>query len=369
MHDVVSTLMRRCIQYRRHVHGGYIFVSLFYRYSAAYFLCPLSGLAEPFAVSVMVENTTRCTVHTLPVINTFHPKPSERNFSICLAPLNCNYSRVYELIEWIELNLLMGVQYFTLYKYSIAENIQHVLTYYSKRGLVEVLPWNIPISVREPEEIHYFAQLAALNDCLYRNRHKTKLLAIIDLDEFIIPRKPEDLTWLDMFSSLPDSSSYIFRNTFYRANRQNIKLSYQFLEKAHRYKLKTLETLQRDTYIYPMNWRSKVIVKPTAVVTVGIHNIWEHTKGTSYGVETENGLLHHYRFWNYTEERYFQERDKTGTKDSYIDETILKYKDALIKHVENTWTALTGLDMGLPKSSLHTGYKTHKQENERMQEM
>jgi hypothetical protein len=62
----------------------------------------------------------------------------------------------------------------------------------------------------EPVEIHYFAQLAALNDCLYRNMYVSKYVVFQDLDEFIIPRK--QLTWTDMLQNLPKGhAAYMFR--------------------------------------------------------------------------------------------------------------------------------------------------------------
>lgn len=39
------------------------------------------------------------------------------------------------------------------------------------------------------KEIRTEGLFAALNDCLYRNMYRYKYLALIDLDEFIIPRQ------------------------------------------------------------------------------------------------------------------------------------------------------------------------------------
>jgi hypothetical protein len=80
-----------------------------------------------------------------------------------------NYSKAYELVEMIELNRILGAEHFVFYNYSTNSNVNHVLEYYKKMDIVEVLEWNLPMKVdtwpkkNEPVEIHYFAQLAALN--------------------------------------------------------------------------------------------------------------------------------------------------------------------------------------------------------------
>ena len=310
----------------------------FTRYTAAYFLCPSIDRTEPLAVSLgKDDNSSVCKESILKVSKT-RKGDAKRNFSICVAPLNSNYSRAYELIEWVELNRLLGSQFFTFYNYSFANNIQHVLSYYSERGLAEVLPWNLPTSVQDPEKIHYYGQLAALNDCLYRNRYKTKYLAFIDLDEFIIPRQESDQTWSDMFNRFPDASAYMFRNTFFGINWQQNSDNYSFKDIARLYGLTTLTKFQRSSAIYPDNWRSKVIVQPLKVETVGIHNVWEYAEdGGTHIVREEDGLLHHYRFWNSTELGNGRIKD----------ETILKFKDDLIQRVKVAWTDLNNVNMGL----------------------
>ena len=249
-----------------------------------------------------------------------------------------NYSRAYQLIEWIELNKILGVQYFTFYNYSTASNTEQVLSFYSKRGLVEVLPWNMPLSIKNPEEIHYFGQLAALNDCLHRNRHKTKYLAFLDIDEFIIPKQNDVYTWSKMLKRLPTVSSYGFRNVFFRRNWNSLKSEQGYSKAARKYRLITLTKFRRDKFVFPMYSRSKLIVEPKKIETVGIHNVWGYKEGVEMSdtlpVDEGIGLLHHYRFWNNTD----------TSSESVIDKGVLKYKDGLITHVKQVWSNLTDIE-------------------------
>lgn len=303
------------------------------KYTAAYFFCPLTEQIEPLAVSLSLNDKKSACEPVLPVYKNKPSKESEYNFSVCIAPLNCNYSHAYAFIEWIELNRILGSQHFTFYTYSAANNIQRLLSYYSKHGLVSVLPWNLPISVQNPEEIHYFGQLAALNDCLYRNKYKTKYLAFFDLDEFIIPRQEIDRTWTDMLKRFPVASGYKFRNTFFPINLESLNVNYNTQELAKHHKLISLMKLQHENKIFSPNERSKVIVDPDKVETVGIHFVWRYKEGGAYNVLVQDGLVHHYRFLNQT------------ITDLIADETALKYKDALVRKVKETMDKLTDLEM------------------------
>ena len=259
---------------------------------------------------------------------------------MCVSPVHDNYSHAYGLVEWIELNKILGVQYFTFYNYSMASNIEQVLSFYSKRGLVEVLPWNMPISIKNPREIHYFGQLAALNDCLYRNRHKTKYIAVLDIDEFIIPKQNDVYSWSEMLKRLPIVSSYGFRNVFFRRNSDSFQSGEDYSKAARKYKLITLTKLRRDKFVFPLYQRSKLIVNPKKVETIGIHNIWGYKAGEvnsdTLPIAEDIGLLHHYRFWYSTD----------TSSESVVDKGVLKYKDELIKSVKQVWNNLKGVRNG-----------------------
>lgn len=54
------------------------------------------------------------------------------------------------------------------------------------RPAVTMLPWDL--RMRSQKEIRTEGLFAALNDCLYRNMYRHQYVALIDLDEFIVPR-------------------------------------------------------------------------------------------------------------------------------------------------------------------------------------
>lgn len=78
--------------------------------------------------------------------------------------------------EWIEWHLSQGVEKFYIYDNESTDCTREVLHPYIESGVVEY---------------QYFPgqkrQLAAYDDCFERHRFDTRWLAVIDLDEFIVP--------------------------------------------------------------------------------------------------------------------------------------------------------------------------------------
>jgi Domain of unknown function. len=94
--------------------------------------------------------------------------------------------------EWIEWHRNLGVEKFYIYDNESTDNTKEVLASYIESGLVDYTFF--------PGERK---QLAAYDDCFEKHRLEARWLAIIDLDEFIVPIKhktvPEFLKPLEKF--------------------------------------------------------------------------------------------------------------------------------------------------------------------------
>ena len=290
-----------------------------YRYRACFFLCSASGVSTPLAVSLVINDTCQSPLNVLPVLS--RPRSSAgRNFTVCVAPLRLETPYTNELVEWIELNRILGVEYFVFYNYSINSNDSQILQYYSHRGLVEVHPWTL----RLRDKIWYFGQMTAINDCIFRHKNNTEFLAIFDLDEFIIPRWENDRTWNDMLQRLPRASSYIFRTVFFpRQIKEKGHGSGRTANNSNEYKFITMEKINRTPKIWPAKKRSKAIHNPRNVDVGGIHYARSFTRGKEIVVNASVGLVHHYRKWNF---------DTTES-----DTRTLLYRTELTDRVVRTW--------------------------------
>lgn len=96
-----------------------------------------------------------------------------------------------KMIEFIELNSLLGINHFFLYNDTASNQVNCILRDYVAQGRVTVLPWKLDMVSQK--EIRTEGLFAALNDCLYRTMYHYSHIALIDLDEFIVPRHNETL--------------------------------------------------------------------------------------------------------------------------------------------------------------------------------
>lgn len=306
------------------------------RFTCTFYICPVPANMKPTTVSMV---TSECGKPTSSIY-VHGPDGNNGNFTVCVTPLNFNYSKAYELVEMIELNKILGASHFVFYKYSINKNVERVLDYYNDKG-VELVQWNLPMQVdtwpkkNTPVEIHYFGQLGALNDCLYRNRYKSQYVVFQDLDEFIIPRKHSN--WSQLFATLPkNKGSYMFRNTFFRKDWPDTELNFTGKHIAQKYKSVTLLKQSRESKIFPRKHRSKYIVNPQNVEALGIHSVNRFRGGGEHFVEPGDALMHHYRDWENPGDK--QPRTK--------DDSILVYKDKLLESLQRTWDNLKDVQLG-----------------------
>jgi len=91
------------------------------------------------------------------------------------------------LKEWIEYHRLIGVDHFLLYNHRSTDGWWAVLSPYIQEGIVEVVQWS-----SQPQNI-YLAQRRAQDDALRRLRSRSRWVAFIDTDEFIVPVQGESL--------------------------------------------------------------------------------------------------------------------------------------------------------------------------------
>ncbi|MBI2743513.1 MAG: glycosyltransferase family 92 protein [Chlamydiales bacterium] len=94
------------------------------------------------------------------------------------------------LKEWIEYHRLIGVEHFYLYNNESSDNYLQVLDPYIASGVVELTDWpSIPANIdyRFNPTTPEGTIVKAYNDMVRRAFRKADWLAIVDIDEFIMP--------------------------------------------------------------------------------------------------------------------------------------------------------------------------------------
>lgn len=96
---------------------------------------------------------------------------------------------LYNLIEWLEYHLIVGVQHF--YIYNNDKNpytAQSILQPYMNEGVVTMVH-----SAKMFTRPRVNRQADAHHHCLQRSRGKTRWLAMLDMDEFLYPLKTDNI--------------------------------------------------------------------------------------------------------------------------------------------------------------------------------
>ncbi|XP_062860510.1 uncharacterized protein LOC134323023 [Trichomycterus rosablanca] len=225
-------------------------------------------------------------------------------FTACISTM-FYYTNVLGLVQAMEMFKILGVQWVAIYKTSCDPAVQKVLDYYVKQNFVEIIPWTISSYIKvsrgwniseSPGELHYFGQIAALNDCVYRYMYQSRYVALQDLDEFILPLKLKN--WTELFPELErkygQNKGFQFENNYFplSINDTNPDYSLDLWKKVvginildHIYRLSN-QDLKYEQY--------KVITNPRLVFSPSVHGIQKSVNGLAW-VDRNIARMYHFR--------------------------------------------------------------------------
>ena len=164
------------------------------------------------------------------------------------------------LKEWIDYHLQLGFEHFWLYNNNSKDNYQEVLEPYIQAGLVELKDYPSP-------DGQFWAayQVGAFNDAIHQSIGKSTWLALIDIDEFIVPLqgKQDFIRILREKEQIADLGGLIlFWQVFGTSNLWDIPAGKKLTESL----------LWRAKDDYPLNCFVKTIVRPERVERFDIHS-------------------------------------------------------------------------------------------------
>jgi len=131
-------------------------------------------------------------VNALKLINSLkRPKVAQPRYYLAVCAIAKNEGAYFQ--EWIEWHKSVGVEKFYIYDNESSDDTKEILAPYVESGIVEYV--FLPGKKR---------QLAAYDDCLGKHRSDARWIAVIDLDEFIVPLKDKTVTeFLKRFEEFP----------------------------------------------------------------------------------------------------------------------------------------------------------------------
>lgn len=310
----------------------------------------IKGLPKDFyptSVS-LVENRCHKATNNLRILN--DRPPVKQQFAVCVKGLDFLHEDLsVRLVEWIELLRLLGANKIFLYELEIHPNISKVLQHYQQDGIVELtkitLPGNQP---NLPGFRHLYLknkltnkrqnELIPYNDCLYRNLYRFEYIALLDIDEIIMPLGGQ-ANWSELMAEVQRLSlleknytraSYNVRNVYFL---DDLGLGEeQLAHMAHE------AGIPRYLHMLQHVYRSQNYTKPGQYVkcfhnterAVSLHNHFPLNcfgTCTTYSIPVELAHLQHYRKDCVGPLKKSCKEFRTYTT---RDTTIFKYKDPLI---------------------------------------
>lgn len=197
------------------------------------------------------------------------------------------------LKEWISYHLLVGVEHFYLYDNNDDDKTKKVLQSYIDEGIVELIPWP-----NKWPEIKFFegCQVYAYQNALKKAKRKSKWLAFIDTDEFLVPKKRSTVTDVLNYSYFYKKYVCVY------VNWRMFGTSHEFVDPGDPILPKLVQCSRTSN---PMNKYGKTICRPEYVDTVlNVHfveTIYPYINGSGTlrkndSIKTDLLVLNHYMY-------------------------------------------------------------------------
>eukprot|EP00092_Neocalanus_flemingeri_P099774 GFUD01127316.1.p1 GENE.GFUD01127316.1~~GFUD01127316.1.p1 ORF type:complete len:574 (-),score=144.49 GFUD01127316.1:85-1806(-) len=309
----------------------------------------------PASVSI-VENQCDTATINLRVIHN-KPEGEKKKFAVCVKGMDFPDDDLsVRLVEWIELLNTLGADKIFLYNLEVHPNVTKVLDHYSSLGLVDVTPISLPgYQPNLPVLQHMYLksklnnkrqnELIPYNDCLYRNMYRYEYIALLDIDEVIMPIKHNN--WADMMKEVITTSMKVKNETRASWNFRNVYFMDEMLDLHEPDHFKDI-----PPYLHMMQhvYRSANYTKPGQYVKC-FHNpekaliLHNHFPlgclggvCTSYPVDTSLAHLQHYRQDCVSTLKKSCKNDFKSV--SVKDTTIWRWKDAVIQRTTEALSKL-----------------------------
>lgn len=189
----------------------------------------MAGKPPPSSVS-MVEKRCDTASNNLRVI--YNRPERKKDFAVCVKGLDFLHEDLsVRLIEWIELITLLGADKIYFYELQVHPNVTKVLRHYQDLGMVHVTPLTLPGGQPNvPAFQHMYLtkktnhkrqnELIPYNDCLYKHMYEYEYIALLDVDEVIMPVK--DTTWQQLMRRVLPKALKIRNETRASYNVRNV---------------------------------------------------------------------------------------------------------------------------------------------------
>ncbi|CAD0204137.1 unnamed protein product [Chrysodeixis includens] len=312
----------------------------------------------PASVSLVENPCDRATNNLRVHYDRPAPPAQRKDFAICVKGLDFLHEDLsVRIVEWIELVRQMGADKIFFYELQVHPNITKVLDYYAAEGVVTVTPITLPggqpnlpglqhMYLKKKTTNKRQMELIPYNDCLYRHMYEYRWLALLDIDEVIVP--VEDPDWAGLMRRVlplavpadgkPMRSSYHASNLYFLDS----------LRHEHGWEDGVPHYMHMLQHVY----RTRNFTKPGQYVkafhetdrVLALHNHFPLAclggACSSYSLETRHARLQHYRADCVTAlSKSCAELSAQPVRDT----TLWRWRDQLVARVDRVLRALSFL--------------------------
>ncbi|XP_046355280.2 uncharacterized protein LOC124134481 [Haliotis rufescens] len=295
-------------------------------YHATQYTCSLPLGTDVVQMSLTSSSCSHDVQDYIPV-----KRPVQRpgGLALCGKTLFGKDLRPQRLMEWIEIQKLLGVDKILIFDLDNPESIRKIFRYYSKQGILEVQPFELPgridgVAYRDLYKHRHdhdgqFGQDESfvLLDCRERLSGYSWVMGI-DADETILPRKNVTLKPFikELTARYPQAAGFHFYIMFHYTSHGKTR--------NHSSGMEHLE-YSRST---PPQWKAyKYFYIPDRVVIPSTHLVNAKAPYTVPRVSPSDGVIHHVRPCHLKESVCFP-------PGSVIDDSLLRFEAELPQRVK-----------------------------------
>ena len=264
-----------------------------FKHHPYYYICnlpPHFSAVTPKFVSFSFNTSCQQPSPPIPVTQVQTTSNVMKEFGVCIESPLFNMTDVHFIIQTIEMNRILGAEWFIFYVHSASQDVIQVLQDYAKEGVVEVVMSTIPNTFN----IYYHGQQVLIQDCAYLNMYKVKYLLFTDLDEIIVPQKHRN--WSQLLTAMDKKSLGEFQVRHVVFSGKSVSKTLSVCNSNKEIERPRFMKFTERSPPYPLPKRAKLIIKPETFAIIVTHGPCQLLKDYStYRVPSDVALLYHFR--------------------------------------------------------------------------
>ena len=289
----------------------------------------------PLSVSI-VANACDVPSNKFDVIYKLPENGKKKTVAVCAKLHDFRDDLSMMLIEWVESLILLGADRVVINVATVHPNMMNVLKFYEKTGKIDVEMMSLP----NASTGLLLDEMIAINDCFYKNIYKFDLIISLDIDELLVPLKPEDRSWKDLLNKVMPRGIPI--NSISPVNFE-VRMVFFNLDNNHHGEIQPevpknllfLQHIYRAAKLSPEGSGAKSFMRTDDVIIIHIHRALQCVDFCNiYDINDEDARVQHYR--NGCGSGHSIEECNDFRNHTVRDTALWRYKDDIMKNVDET---------------------------------